>query len=246
MAAQFAHEVGTPLNLISGHVQLLRGDLDRNPHDGEARLKIIGEQIERIERIVRGMLDRTRFETKLTPVDLNEVLRQLFVATAATFDKREVTMVEALEPSLPQIGGSSDRLQQLFLNLINNALDAMPDGGTLSVSTHLQPGNNGEAPAVVVDFADDGAGMEPEILAHIFDPLYTTKAPGQGTGLGLVVVSQVVREHRGEVKVESKPGRGTRFCLTFPTWRAATEVKRDSQEEELAPAVEGAGASRME
>ncbi len=246
MAAQFAHEVGTPLNLISGHVQLLRGDLDRNPHDGEARLKIIGEQIERIERIVRGMLDRTRFETKLTPVDLNEVLRQLFVATAATFDKREVKLIEALEPSLPQIGGSSDRLQQLFLNLINNALDAMPDGGTLRVSTYLQSGNNGEAPAVVVDFADDGSGMEPEILAHIFDPLYTTKAPGQGTGLGLVVVSQVVREHRGEMKVESKPGRGTRFCLTFPTWSAATEVKRTTQEEELAPAVEGAAASRME
>jgi signal transduction histidine kinase len=246
MAAQFAHEVGTPLNLISGHVQLLRGDLDRNPHDGEARLKIIGEQIERIERIVRGMLDRTRFETKLTPVDLNEVLRQLFVATAATFDKREVKLIEALEPSLPQIGGSSDRLQQLFLNLINNALDAMPDGGTLRVSTYLQSGNNGEAPAVVVDFADDGSGMEPEILAHIFDPLYTTKAPGQGTGLGLVVVSQVVREHRGEMKVESKPGRGTRFCLRFPTWSAATEVKRTTQEEELAPAVEGAAASRME
>ena len=242
-AAQLAHEVGTPLNLISGHVQLLRGSLNRNPRDGEARLKIIGEQIERIERIVRGMLDRTRFETELTPVDLNEVLKQLFVATAATFDKREVKLVESLEPKLPQIGGSSDRLQQLFLNLINNALDAMPNGGTLSVSTHLQPDNNGQSRAVVVDFADDGLGMEPEILAHIFDPLYTTKAPGQGTGLGLVVVSQVVREHGGEVEVESKPGGGTRFRLTFPIWNAATAGNRTSREEGLAPAV-GEAASR--
>jgi two-component system, NtrC family, sensor kinase len=224
MAAQFAHEVGTPLNLISGHVQLLRGDLDRNPREGEARLKIIGEQIERIERIVRGMLNRTRFETELTPVDLNELLKNLFVATAATFEKRKVKLVESLDPSLPQIGGSSDRLQQLFLNLINNALDAMPDGGTLSVSTHLQAAQNGEAPAAVVDFADDGSGMEPEILAHIFDPLYTTKAPGQGTGLGLVIVSQVVREHGGAVAVESKPGQGTRFHLSFPLSNAASAV----------------------
>lgn len=243
-AAQFAHEVGTPLNLISGHVQLLRGNLERNPRDGEARLKIIGDQIERIERIVRGMLDRTRIETELTPVDLNELLKQLFVATAATFDKREVKLVESLEPTLPQIGGSSDRLQQLFLNLINNALDAMPNGGTLKVSTRLQSGDNGKAAAVVVDFADNGSGMEPEILAHIFDPLYTTKAPGQGTGLGLVVVSQVVHEHGGEVAVESKPGGGTRFRLTFPTWNAATAGNSTSQEEGLATALAGTEASR--
>jgi two-component system, NtrC family, sensor kinase len=224
MAAQFAHEVGTPLNLISGHVQLLRGDLMRNPPEGEARLKIIGEQIERIERIVRSMLNRTRFETELSPVDLNELLKNLFVATAATFEKRRVTLLESLDPSLPRIGGSSDRLQQLFLNLINNALDAMPSGGTLSVSTHLQSGDNSESTAVIVDFADDGSGMEPEILAHIFDPLYTTKAPGQGTGLGLVIVSQVVREHGGDVEVESKPGGGTRFRLTFPAWNATRAV----------------------
>ncbi|HSB27368.1 MAG TPA: ATP-binding protein, partial [Pyrinomonadaceae bacterium] len=175
MAAQFAHEVGTPLNLISGHVQLLELDLIRNPKDGEARLKIISEQIERIERIVRGMLDRTRFETELIPVDLNELLKHLFDATAATFDRRKINLVKALDPKLSKIAGSADRLQQLFLNLINNALDAMPNGGTLSIATHLELDQSGTAPKVVVDFADNGAGMEPEILAHIFDPLYTTK-----------------------------------------------------------------------
>ena len=135
-AAQFAHEVGTPLNLISGHVQLLGLDLGRSPRDCELRIKIIGEQIERIERIVRGMLDRTRFETQLLPVDLNEVLQHLFDATSPAFDKRRVKLVEKFDPNLPLIGGSSDRLQQLFLNLINNSLDAMPNGGELTVSTH--------------------------------------------------------------------------------------------------------------
>src|ERR1051326_4961396 len=122
-AAQFAHEVGTPLNLISGHVQLLELELPRIPGDGDSRIKIIEEQIERIERIVRRMLDRTRFEMELTPVDLNQLLRRLFDATSPAFDKRPVRIIERFDPRLPMINGSADRLQQLFLNLINNALD---------------------------------------------------------------------------------------------------------------------------
>src|SRR4030095_2679671 len=172
MAAQFAHEVGTPLNLISGHVQLLGLDLARNPRDGEARLKIISDQIERIERIVRSMLDRTHFESEITLVDMNQLLRHLLAATSATLDKRNVNLVESFESDLPPISGSSDRLQQLFLNLINNALDAMPRAGELAISTHSDA-----AETVVVDFADDGSVMTPETMARIFDPLYTTKAP---------------------------------------------------------------------
>ncbi|PWT92336.1 MAG: hypothetical protein C5B55_06625 [Blastocatellia bacterium] len=217
MAAQFAHEVGTPLNLISGHVQLLGLDLARSPR-GEARLKIISEQIERIERIVRSMLDRTHFETELTPVDLNQLLRHLFDATSATLDKRNVTLVEKFDPELPTISGSSDRLQQLFLNLINNALDAMPRGGGLTVSTRTEQNETG-TPTAIVDFADNGSGMNPETMARIFDPLYTTKAPGQGTGLGLVIVNQIVKEHGGDVEVQSNPGEGTRFRLIFPADR---------------------------
>ena len=215
-AAQFAHEVGTPLNLISGHVQLLRSDLLRDPADAEARIKTITAQIERIERIVRGMLDRTRFETELTPVDINYVLQRLFDATSPALDKRGVSLVEKLDRNLPRIEGSPDRLQQLFLNLINNALDAMPQNGELTVSTRVEADEAGKGERIVVDFADDGSGMTPEILAHIFDPLYSTKERGHGTGLGLVIVSQVMQEHGGTVEVESNAGQGTRFRLTFP------------------------------
>ena len=215
-AAQFAHEVGTPLNLISGHVQLLELDLAGSSREGDGRIRIIREQIERIERIVRGMLDRTRFETELTPVDLNQLLQHLLDATSATFDKRNLKLVETFDPNLPVIRGASDRLQQLFLNLINNALDAMPQGGQLTVATRAELDEGGKSSGIVVDFADDGVGIAPETLAHIFDPLYTTKAPGKGTGLGLVIVNQIVREHGGHVVVESNPGHGTRFRLTFP------------------------------
>jgi len=213
-AAHFAHEVGTPLNLISGHVQLLKSDLDRDPRDAESRIRTISAQIERIERIVRRMLDKTRFETELSPLDLNSVLRKLCDAMSPAFDKRNIRLVETFADNLPLIGGSSDRLQQLFLNLINNSLDAMPGGGEIQIHTALE-GKAGKAQRVLVDFIDTGTGMTPEVMSHIFDPLYTTKDRGQGTGLGLVIVSQIVAEHGGRVEVESELGEGTRFRLSF-------------------------------
>ena len=213
-AAHFAHEVGTPLNLISGHVQLLKSDLERDPHDAEARIKTISAQIERIERIVRRMLDKTRFETELAPLDLNSVLRKLCDAMSPAFDKRDIRLVETFTDNLPLMAGSSVRLQQLFLNLINNSLDAMPDGGEIQIHTALE-GKPGKAQRILVDFIDTGMGMTPEVMSHIFDPLYTTKDRGHGTGLGLVIVSQIVAEHGGRVEVESELGQGTRFRLSF-------------------------------
>jgi len=213
-AAHFAHEVGTPLNLISGHVQLLKSDLDRDPHDAESRIRTISAQIERIERIVRRMLDKTRFETELAPLDLNSMLRKLCDAMAPALDKRNIRLVETFADNLPLMAGSSDRLQQLFLNLINNSLDAMSEGGEIQVHTSCE-GKPGKAQRVAVDFIDTGVGMTPEVMSHIFDPLYTTKDRGHGTGLGLVIVSQIVSEHGGRVEVESELGKGTRFRLTF-------------------------------
>ncbi|HJX88867.1 MAG TPA: ATP-binding protein [Pyrinomonadaceae bacterium] len=214
-AAQFAHEVGTPLNLISGHVQLLRSDLERDPHDAESRIRTISAQIERIERIVRRMLDKTRFETELSPLDLNGLLRRLCDAMSPAFDKRDIRVVESFADNLPPIAGSSDRLQQLFLNLINNSLDAMPNGGEVFISTGIEPAKPGRPEQVVIDFADTGSGMTPEVMSHIFDPLYTTKERGHGTGLGLVIVSQIVAEHGGVIDVGSELGQGTRFRLSF-------------------------------
>jgi two-component system, NtrC family, sensor kinase len=231
-AAQFAHEVGTPLNLISGHVQLLRLRL-ANDQQAQPRLETINAQIERIERIVRSMLDRTRPEAiVLAPLDLNALLLRIFDATAPALEARHVHLKTTLETGLPQIAGEPDRLQQVFINLINNALDAMPDGGSLSVRTGIaisKTNGNGasastningdETSKVFVEFSDTGCGMTNELRAHIFDPFYTTKESGHGTGLGLVVVRQVVREHHGEIEVESEPGRGALFRITFPAMK---------------------------
>ena len=231
-AAHFAHEVGTPLNLISGHVQLLRSDLGRDPRDAESRIKTISAQIERIERIVRRMLDKTRFETELAPLDLNAVLRKLCDAMSPAFDKRDIRLVESFADKLPRMAGSSDRLQQLFLNLINNSLDAMSEGGEIRIRTALE-GKPGKAQRIVVDFTDTGSGMTPEVMSHIFDPLYTTKDRGHGTGLGLVIVNQVVAELGGTVEVASDLGKGTRFRLTFPAIPNDASVIVEQQEHEM-------------
>jgi len=231
-AAHFAHEVGTPLNLISGHVQLLKSDLDRDPRDAESRIRTISAQIERIERIVRRMLDKTRFEAELSPIDLNVVLRKLCDAMSPAFDKRSIRLVETFANKLPLMAGSSDRLQQLFLNLINNSLDAMSDGGEIQIRTSVE-GKPGKAQRIFVDFTDTGSGMTPEVMSHIFDPLYTTKDRGHGTGLGLVIVKQVVSELGGTVEVESELGKGTRFRLTFPAIPNDVPVSVDNTEQEM-------------
>src|ERR1043165_8921107 len=231
-AAHFAHEVGTPLNLISGHVQLLKSDLERDPHDAESRIRTISAQIERIERIVRRMLDKTRFETELAPLDLNSVLRKLCDAMEPALDKRNIRLVESFADSLPLMAGSSDRLQQLFLNLINNSLDAMPEGGEIEMHTSSE-GKPGKSQRIAVDFIDTGVGMTPEVMSHIFDPLYTTKDRGHGTGLGLVIVSQIVSEHGGRVEVESELGKGTRFRLTFAAIPSDVPVVVESHEPEF-------------
>jgi signal transduction histidine kinase len=183
------------------------------------------------------MLDRTRPEsTEQIALDLNALLRRIFDATLPTLDARGVRLDARLAPVLPAVRGDADRLQQVFINLVNNAIDAMPGGGELRVSTSVKSDDdNGGAARVVVEFADTGTGMTAEVRARIFDPLYTTKERGRGTGLGLVVVSQAVADHGGGIEVESSPGGGSRFRLSFPA--AAREAA--PADEAQTQAVEG-------
>jgi signal transduction histidine kinase len=228
-AAQFAHEVGTPLNLISGHVQLLRAQLGGDRR-ALGRLETVNAQIERIERIVRAALDRTRPGAKaLSTLELNSLLGHTFDTVGPALDARGVRLLRVVDAALPPVEGDADRLQQVFINLINNALDAMPEGGELRVSTFARGGGVDAPSHAVVEFADTGCGMSDEVRAHIFDPLFTTKERGRGTGLGLVIVRQVMREHGGDVEVETEPGRGSRFRLLFPAPTRGAEADGASQ-----------------
>lgn len=218
LAAQFAHEVGTPLNLISGHVQLLAARTTE--HKGRERLELISSQIARIERIVRNMLDATRRpRPHLEPLDLNALLRRIFEITAPTLATRQVELHTEFDEMLPPIYGDNDQLQQVFINLINNSLDAMPQGGVLSFTTAVQED------CVLVSCRDTGEGIRAEIKPRIFDPLFTTKQRGQGSGLGLAVAHQIIHEHGGAITVESEPGQGAEFQLRLSAAQAETLVR---------------------
>ncbi len=226
-AAQFAHEVGTPLNLISGHVQLLQNSLPADSKDA-MRLKTISAQIERIEKIVREMLDRARFGvSEQNPLNLNDVLNKIFDAVEPTLQESKVELVKNLDANLPNILGDAEGLQQIFLNLVKNALDAMPEGGKLEVSTSCSHNK------VLVEFADNGVGMSEEVRKHIFQPLFTTKERGHGTGLGLVVVKQIMQNHEAEIEVESESAKGTKVKLFFSEKSILTQVANYEKKEIL-------------
>jgi two-component system, NtrC family, sensor kinase len=212
-AAEFAHEVGTPLNLISGHIQLLQAEFPEDTKEAN-RLRTISLQIVRIENIVRQMLDRTRLGTgEHKSLNINNLIRTFSDAVEPTLELNKVELKTDLAENLPLISGDAERLQQVFINLVNNALDAMPNGGKLVVKTI------NEASKVIVQFADNGIGMTDDVSTRIFQPLFTTKERGRGTGLGLVVVKQILTEHNAEITVESDFNKGTKFKISFETVR---------------------------
>ena len=156
----------------------------------------------------------------MEPLNLKSFLRHICDTVAPQLTSRGVSLSEEVDADLPLINANSDRLQQAFINLINNALDAMPDGGELTIAARGRATAAG-LDQIVVEVIDTGTGMTEDVRARIFELMFTTKRRGQGTGLGLVIVHQVMREHKGFIEVASMPGKGTQFRLIFP---AAVEM----------------------
>ncbi len=208
LTATFAHEVGTPLNLISGHVQLLIESF----HDNDTivrKLALVQSQIGRLGEIVRGLLDATRKpKLELAPVNLNILVESVGALIRPTLHARQIEFLDHLDPELPAIQADHKQLEQVLLNLINNSLDAMPNGGQLRIET--APGPESTAS---IRISDTGTGIQPEHLERLFEPMFTTKEIGQGTGLGLSICRAIVKEHGGEIAVKSVPGAGTTFSI---------------------------------
>ncbi len=210
LAAEIAHEVGTPLNVIAGRARSIQRK-SRDPETVEKNASIVAEQTARITRIIQRLLDFTRRKvgsTEKTVVDLNDLVATTLELLAGQCAAAKVrTRVERAE-SLPRVAGDSDRLQQVLINLVLNAVQAMPDGGALvigtSAVTRARPGleGNDEQLFVGISVSDTGPGIPLEIRDKIFDPFYTTKEGTGGTGLGLAVCSGIVKEHDGWIEID--------------------------------------------
>jgi two-component system, NtrC family, sensor kinase len=217
LAAGVAHEVNTPLAVISSYTQMLAKQLQSDPQKS-GLLEKITRQTFRASEIVNNLLNFSRTSgTEIADVDVNKVIAETLALLEHQFKVSKISVQSAPAPALQPIQGNAGRLQQVFLNLFLNAKDAMPGGGTLSVSTM-----NGDSVSVCV--SDTGTGIAPEHIQRIYDPFFTTKnSPKQGqargTGLGLSVTYGIIQEHAGKIRVESNPGAGTTFTLDFPMSR---------------------------
>ena len=222
LAAGVAHEINTPLAVISSYAQMLSKQLKSDAKLSPVLDKIT-QQSFRAAEIANGLLNFSRTSTtEFRETNLNQVIRDTLSLLEHQFKMANIAVDMELAQNLPVIQGNPGKLQQVFLNLLLNAKEAMPGGGNLRVTTLV----NGHVEAVV---ADNGLGIAPEHLKRIYDPFFTTKTtprPGdrRGTGLGLSVSYGIIQEHAGKIHVESVVGSGTTFHLEFPLLRASVHA----------------------
>lgn len=210
LAAGVAHEVNNPLASISSLVQMMRSQEGHSVETRE-RLNLISAQIDRIKQVTQDMTNFARSRPAArSEVDVNNVIRTAL--RLSSFDKafQDLDVNTELGEGLPAVFADEDQLQQVFLNLLLNARDAMADGGSLSITTTLEAGH------IRVEIIDSGIGIDTESAAQIFDPFYTTKPAGKGTGLGLAVCYGIVTAHGGRIDVAANSPSGTRFMVFLP------------------------------
>ena len=218
LAAGVAHEVNTPLAVISSYAQMLAKQLHGDEKQGKL-LEKITQQTFRASEIVNNLLNFSRTSgTEFGEVDINKIIQDTLALLEHQLKTARIRVEPQLGDHVPTIYGNTGKLQQVFLNLFLNARDAMPEGGTLRVSTV-----NGAN--VTVSIADTGSGIAQEHIHRIYDPFFTTKTAvkngRRGTGLGLSVTYGIIQEHAGKIRVESHIGSGTTFHLEFPLMRKA-------------------------
>ena len=219
LTSGIAHELNNPINNIVLTAEALKEDFrEMTQEEAQGLIHDILMQSERASEIVKGLLDfsraeRPEFEALPIGADIQDTLK--LVRNQLTLSGIHVE--QDIPPDLPPIRGEKKTLQQVFLNLFINAIQAMLDGGLLQVRAHLSP----DGGWMVIDVTDTGVGIEPEHLSRIFDPFYTTKQVGRGTGLGLSVTYGIVEKHGGHIEVSSRKGEGSTFTVTLPVYQEA-------------------------
>jgi hypothetical protein len=222
MAALLAHEIRTPLVSIGGFARRLARKTP--PEDGRREeIEIVVSEVTRLERLIEEVLGYTRIiKPYLEPVDVNELIRSVLAAMQDIINKGSVHAIADLLPGLPNTRADKSQIRQLLINLIANALDAMPTGGLLTIRTRL------DGDYLELGILDTGVGIAREHWGKLFTPFYTTKPAG--TGLGLAVVSQVIENHKGSFRLESEPGQGSAFYIRLALDPTRINLKPESPE----------------
>ena len=212
LAAGVAHEVNTPLTGVSSYTQMLLGMIPETDPKHKLLLKV-QKQTERASNIAGNLLNFSRVgnTTEFIEIDINKTLENTLQLLEIQLRKSNVQIVKNYAEFLPKVYGNAGKLQQVFTNLILNARDAIFDGGIITLSTKIE-----DEDSVIIEVSDDGIGIEPENLNKIYDPFFTTKGVGSGTGLGLAVTYGIVQEHSGTIETISEVGEGTTFRIEFP------------------------------
>jgi two-component system NtrC family sensor kinase len=218
LAAAVAHEINNPLEAIKNALYLL---VTRGAPDDPNRqfLELAQKETERVSGIIRQMLGLYHTAPAKALVDINRLVEETLALLERQLRRSRITLRAELEPALPPVLASGDQLKQVLLNLSLNARDAMPEGGTLHITTRMARKADQElllgGPSVLVQIRDTGTGIPEENLRYIFEPFFSTKGGG-GTGLGLWVSQDIIKQHGGQIRVRSRPGRGTTFTIALP------------------------------
>ncbi len=219
-----AHELGTPLNSVLGYTQLLaQDDLSDN---GRRRLEIIRLQVERMVEIINSYLFRVRRSyPKRQRVDINELIQETLVMFRPILQQRGVTVETDLASSLPTPLGDGPSLQRVLVNLLDNSVDAMPEGGVVKILTQSWPALGSKPSGVTMTLSDTGSGIASEVLPTVFEMFVTTKAPGKGSGLGLAISQEIIKGHGGDIQLVSEVAKGTTVTVFLPADACSTTLQ---------------------
>ena len=249
LAGGIAHDFNNILTAILGHTEVLRRHV-KSDEFGNRRIKTIEDAARRAGQMVSKLLSFARKESlELVPTELNTVVMDTVELLGRALIERDITVQVALDPQVLVVSGDSIHLEQVIANLVMNSMDAMPNGGTITISTaqrqlgHDSPFASHVLPAgnyVLLTIKDTGTGIPREIMERIFDPFFTTKPAGKGTGLGLAMAYGIVKSHKGEIRVDSREGGGTTFEIYLPvSERPAFHLAREVAAAALPEAAKG-------